>query len=59
VAVEAFLDGRIGWLEISQIVAQSMLLYEPDPLESVEALMATDFRARDVTNEILAARMRA
>jgi 1-deoxy-D-xylulose-5-phosphate reductoisomerase len=56
-AVAAFLAGKIAWTEISQSVADVLERYEPDPLDSLEAVLAADRRARDVTTELLAARM--
>jgi len=58
VAVAAFLDGTIGWIEIAQLVAATLERYEPDPLDSIEAVLEADRRARDVTATALAARLR-
>jgi 1-deoxy-D-xylulose-5-phosphate reductoisomerase len=57
VAVEAFLAGAISWIQIAQTVARCLERYEPDPLDSLEAVLAADQRARDVTRELLGARM--
>jgi 1-deoxy-D-xylulose-5-phosphate reductoisomerase len=57
IAVEAFLAGAISWIQIAQTVARCLEHYEPDPLDSLEALLAADRRARDVTRELLGARM--
>jgi len=57
VAVQAFLDGRIAWRDIAQLVEAALERYEPDPLNSVESVLAADARARDVTIGLLAARI--
>ena len=57
VAVEAFLSGHLAWRGIAEVVADTLERYETDPLDSLEAVLAADQRARDVTAGILAARM--
>jgi len=57
VAVEGFLAGAIGWKAIAETVGIVLERYEPDPLDSIDALLAADSRARDVTRTVLAARM--
>ena len=57
VAVEAFLNGRLAWVGIAETVAEALERYEADPLDSLEAVLAADQRARDVTAGILAARI--
>ena len=46
VAVEAFLGGRIAWVDIVAIVASVMDRYEGDPLDTLAALYANDATAR-------------
>jgi 1-deoxy-D-xylulose-5-phosphate reductoisomerase len=57
VAVEAFLAERLSWRGIAELVAETLAAYEPDPLESLEAVLQADARARDVAAALLAARM--
>ncbi|NNN01083.1 MAG: 1-deoxy-D-xylulose-5-phosphate reductoisomerase [Acidimicrobiaceae bacterium] len=53
VAVAAFLDDRIGWVDIVAIVATVLDGYEPDPLNSLDDLMANDALARQRAHDIL------
>jgi len=46
VAVEAFLAGRVAWIDIVAVVAAVMDRYEADPLETLAALYANDATAR-------------
>jgi 1-deoxy-D-xylulose 5-phosphate reductoisomerase len=46
VAVEAFLNDQIEWSRIVPLVADVLDQYEPDPLDTVEALFANDATAR-------------
>ena len=48
VAVAAFLDGRIGFLEIAAIVADTLERYLPAAPESLDAVLAVDAEARAV-----------
>lgn len=57
VAVEAFLAGQISWRSIAETVATTMDRYEADPLDSLEAVLHADQRARDVTREVLSERL--
>ena len=57
VAVEAFLTGAIGWRAIAETVAAVLERYEPDPLDSLDAVLHADGRARDVTRAILGGRL--
>jgi 1-deoxy-D-xylulose-5-phosphate reductoisomerase len=57
VAVEAFLAGALAWTGIAQVVEMALDRYESDPLDSLEAVLHADSRARDVTSSILAARI--
>ncbi|MBY8827911.1 1-deoxy-D-xylulose-5-phosphate reductoisomerase [Hephaestia mangrovi] len=51
VAVAAFLDGRIGFLEIAAIVADTMMRYQPQAPETLEAVLAVDAEARAVARQ--------
>ena len=53
VVVEAFLAGRIGWIDISAILASSLDLHEPRSLTTVDDVIAVDARARDVARSLL------
>jgi len=54
VAVEAFLEGRLSWGQIAQVVEATLEHYEEDSLESVEALIAADAQSRDVARTVVA-----
>jgi 1-deoxy-D-xylulose-5-phosphate reductoisomerase len=53
VAVAAFLDDVISWCEIIDVVAQVMDNYFPDPLHSLDELIANDAQARREAHSIL------
>lgn len=53
VAVDAFLAGTIPWGRIADVVAATMEAYEVDPLDSLDALLAADARARDVARNLV------
>ncbi len=46
VAVAAFLDGGLGWLGIADVVAETLDAWPDDPIDSVEAVLDADHRAR-------------
>ena len=50
VAVEAFLADRIGWSDVVAVVAATMDRYEDDPLDSLEAVVENDARARRIAH---------
>lgn len=51
VAVAAFLEGRIGFLEIAAIVADTLAGYDPDAPDSLDAVLDVDAGARRITEE--------
>lgn len=51
VAVEAFLAGRIGFLEIAAIVDDTLSAYDPAAPETLDAVLAVDAQARRVAGE--------
>lgn len=51
VAVAAFLAGRIGFLEIAAIVADTLDRYDPDAPETLDAVLAIDAEARRLADE--------
>ncbi len=46
VAVAAFLDGRLGWLGIAEVVDDALQACDAGPLDSVEDVLAADREAR-------------
>lgn len=46
VAVDAFLAGRVGFLEIAAIVADTLASYDPAAPDSLDAVLAIDAEAR-------------
>jgi 1-deoxy-D-xylulose-5-phosphate reductoisomerase len=53
VAVAAFLDDQISWCEIIDVVSHVMDNYFPDPLHSLDELIANDAQARREAHSIL------
>ncbi len=53
VAVAAFLDDVIAWCEIIDVVSHVMDRYSPDPLHSLDELIANDAQARREAHSIL------
>ena len=53
VAVGAFLDGRCTFLQIAETVEAVVDDIDPEPLESVEQVLAADARARDLARHQL------
>jgi 1-deoxy-D-xylulose-5-phosphate reductoisomerase len=51
VAVAAFLGGRVGFLEIAAIVADTLARYDPGAPDSLDAVLAIDAEARAVAGE--------
>ncbi len=51
IAVAAFLDGRIGFLEIAAIVADTLDRYGPAPPATLDAVLAIDAEARRLASE--------
>jgi 1-deoxy-D-xylulose-5-phosphate reductoisomerase len=48
VAVAAFLSGRIGWLAIRDVVADTLDAFDDAPIDSFEAVLDADHKARVV-----------
>ena len=55
IAVEAFLDSRIGFRDIDRVIARVMHENDHGPASSIEAVMAQDARARVAAQDIVAA----
>jgi 1-deoxy-D-xylulose-5-phosphate reductoisomerase len=53
IAVEAFLNGRIGFLDIQTLIEKTMNAHDGLPIETVEGVMAADCWARDTARGIL------
>lgn len=51
IAVAAFLSGRLGFLEIAAIVADTLARYDPAAPESLDAVLAIDAEARRLAGE--------
>ncbi len=59
VAVGAFLDGRLPWVGIADIVAETLEGWTDDQVDQVEGVLAADAAARARAGEILARRLAA
>ena len=46
VAVAAFLSGRLGWLAIAEVVADTLESFDDQPIDSFEAVLEADRLAR-------------
>ncbi len=53
VAVEAFLAGRIRWVDIAALLADALGHHENDPCDSLDAVLHADAEGRRVANELL------
>jgi 1-deoxy-D-xylulose-5-phosphate reductoisomerase len=56
VAVHAFLGGRLGFLGIAAVIEETLARLPAGPVHSFEALADADRRAREVADELVAAR---
>jgi 1-deoxy-D-xylulose-5-phosphate reductoisomerase len=56
VAVAAFLDGTVRWLEIAEVVADALSAHTGTRLDSTEAVIDVDRRARLVAQAIVSRR---
>jgi len=54
VAVAAFLDGRIGWLAISEVLKATLDRHDGTKASSTDVVMEADRRARTVAREVVA-----
>ncbi len=54
VAVEAFLEGRIGFLQIPRVIEQTMDNHQPHRLSSIEEVLEADRWGRDAARNICA-----
>jgi 1-deoxy-D-xylulose-5-phosphate reductoisomerase len=58
VAVAAFLAHRIGWLAIAEVVADTLEAFDDAPVDSLEAVLEADRRARERATALLKRRGR-
>lgn len=58
VAVQAFLDGRIAWVEIPDVLKAVLARHDGSAAESVEAVMAVDGRSRQTAQQEIEKRTR-
>ncbi len=54
IAVHAFLDGRLGFLEISEVIERTLAELGSEPVRSFESLYEADRRARALAGETVA-----
>jgi 1-deoxy-D-xylulose-5-phosphate reductoisomerase len=55
VAVHAFLQGRLRFLEIAEVIERTLDLVEVEQVRAFESLYEADRRAREVAGELVAA----
>jgi 1-deoxy-D-xylulose-5-phosphate reductoisomerase len=53
VAVDAFLDGRVAWSGIAELVERALDRWDGSAADSLEAVLAADAAARALTTELL------
>jgi len=53
IAVDAFLKGKIGFLDISKLIEQTMDAHEPHPIDRIDSVIAADNWAREKALAIL------
>jgi len=53
IAVESFLKGNIGFLDIPDLIEKTMASHENHPIDSIETVMEVDRWARDMARSIL------
>jgi 1-deoxy-D-xylulose-5-phosphate reductoisomerase len=59
VAVAAFLDGRLGWLAIPEVLKSTLTRHDGEPASSVDAVIAADQRARQEARQVIEKRASA
>ena len=57
VAVEAFLEGKLDWLGIAEVVEETLEGWVDDHVDQVEGVLAADAEARRRASEIVARRL--
>lgn len=53
IAVDAFLNGKIGFLQIPELIKKTMEVHTPSPIDSIEKVMEADSWARNMAGEQL------
>ena len=53
VAVESFLDGKIGFLDIPDIIERTMETHHVHAIDDLEAVMGADSWARETARDVL------
>ncbi|OPX33977.1 MAG: 1-deoxy-D-xylulose-5-phosphate reductoisomerase [Desulfobacteraceae bacterium 4484_190.1] len=53
IAVEFFLDGRIGFLDIPDLIEKTIDAHQPYPVDSIEQIIEADAWARNTTRSFL------
>jgi 1-deoxy-D-xylulose-5-phosphate reductoisomerase len=56
VAVHAFLDGRLRFLDIAEVIERTLAQIDVEPVRAFESLYEADRRAREVADELVATR---
>ena len=59
VAVEAFLGGRLGFLDIPSVIGETLERHENDPAGNLQEVMGVDARARETAAEAISSRKRS
>jgi 1-deoxy-D-xylulose-5-phosphate reductoisomerase len=59
VAVQAFLDGRVGFMEIPAAIERALDAHGGEPADSVDELLAVDGRVRHAVSQILERKVRS
>jgi len=59
VVVQAFLDGRIAWLDIAELLERTLELWPGYPAADAEAVLAADAEARRVVAGVIAGKSSA
>jgi 1-deoxy-D-xylulose-5-phosphate reductoisomerase len=54
IAVEAFLNEQVKFTDIAVIIETTMNQFSPDKADTLEVVLATDQKARDVANQMIA-----
>jgi len=57
VVVEAFLDGALSWVGISELLTEALDLWTGDSADDLETVLDVDLRARVVARSLIAARI--
>ncbi len=52
IAVDAFLEGRIGFLQIARVIEETMDNHRPHDLKSIAEVLQADQRGRDTARDI-------